>query len=243
MTGNNGLSKSYVTPWTLRVYEVLPGHPFFIGVGFTVSLLLVFFVGRSLFGGGEDYSSDDLRIAITQIFITTYVASAYAYLLIAARKTTQDLSPVIQHVPKWQTLVERAGKHHRWLLLLIGAASYVILGVSVTNATTPAPVDPWEWRAWSYDVAWHRATTVFFVWWLGCLNLVMVVESVRLSRLSDSIEALDLLELHPYQPLIRQGLTNALLIIGVVSVMSLLGIDSRYWPVLVGFWVMFTAPA
>ncbi len=243
MTGNNGLSKSYVTPWTLRVYEVLPGHPFFIGVGFTVSLLLVFFVGRSLFGGGEDYSSDDLRIAITQIFITTYVASAYAYLLIAARKTTQDLSPVIQHVPKWQTLVERAGKHHRWLLLLIGAASYVILGVSVTNATTPAPVDPWEWRAWSYDVAWHRATTVFFVWWLGCLNLVMVVESVRLSRLSDSIEALDLLELHPYQPLIRQGLTNALLIIGVVSVMSLLGIDSRYWPVLVGFWVMFTALA
>ena len=243
MTGNNGLSKSYVTPWTLRVFTMLPGNPLFIGVGFTIGLLLVFFVGRSLVGGGDDSAPDDLRIAITQILITTYVASAYSYLLMAARKTTQDLAPVVQHIPQWQTLVQRAGKHRRWLLLLTGAATYLILGVSVTNATTLPPVDPWAWREWSYDVVWHRATTVFFVWWLGCLSLVTVVESVRLSRLSDSIAALDLLDLDPYQPLIRQGLTNALLIIGVVSVMSLLGIDSRYWPALVGFWVMFTVLA
>jgi len=243
LTGNNGLSKSYVTPWTLRIYEKLPGHPLFIGVGFTIGLLLVFYIGRLLLGGGDDSASDDFRIAITQILITTYVASAYAYLLMSARRTTQDLSPVIKHIPQWEMLVEKAGKHHRWQLLLVGAASYVILGISVTNATTPAPVDPWQWQAWSYDVVWHRATTVFFVWWLGCLCHVTVVESVRLSRLSDRLEALDLLDLDPYRPLVRQGLTNALLIIGVISVMSLLGVDARYWPALVGFWIMFVVLA
>jgi len=45
--------------------------------------------------------------------------------------------------------------------------------------------------------------------------------------------------MRPYQPLIRQGLTNALLVIGMVSVLSLLAVESRYGPVLVGFWIMF----
>lgn len=243
VTDKNGLARSYVTPWTLRVYDALPGNPLYIGIGFTLGLLTIFFVGRIIAGDGNNSTSNDLRVAITQILITTYVASAYVYLLMTARKTTHDLSPAIQHVPQWQTIVDRAGKHPWWLLLLLGAATYLILGVSVTNATTPEPVNPWDWRAWNYDVTWHRVTTVLFVWWLACLSHVTVVESVRLSRLSDSIESLDLLELHPYQPLIRQGLTNALLIIGVVSVMSLLGIESRYWPALVGFWIMFTALA
>jgi hypothetical protein len=43
--------------------------------------------------------------------------------------------------------------------------------------------------------------------------------------------------------LIRQCLTNALLVIGMVSVMSLLAVESRYVPVLVGFWVVFTVLA
>jgi len=244
MRGNSTtLAKSYTTPRTLRAYDALPGNPFSIGIGFTVVLILIFIVGRILFAGASTSTPDELRVAISQILMTTYCASAYAYLLMSARKTTLELAPVAQTDPQWQTIVARAGKHRTWALLLTGAASYLIVGVAVTNATTAEPTNPWYWQGWTYDVVWHRATTVFFVWWLACLCYCIVVESLRLSRLSDNIEVLDLLELRPYRPLVRQGLTNALLVIGTVSVLSLLGVESRYWQILVGFWVMFTALA
>ena len=233
------IAKRHTTPFTLRAYEALPGNPFWIGIGFTVVLLVIFLVGRSLVDGGEASTPGDFRVAITQILITGYSATAYVYLLETARKTTLELSTVAGHVPQWPSVVDRAGKHPWWLLLLVGAASYLIIGVGVTNVTTPEPVNPWDWQAWNYDVIWHRATTVLFVWWLACFCHVSVVESVRLSRLSGELESPDLLDLDPYQPLVRQGLTNALLIIGMVSIMSLLGVESRYWPVLVGFWAVF----
>ncbi|MDH3620937.1 MAG: hypothetical protein OER91_08610 [Gammaproteobacteria bacterium] len=239
IANNTTPAKSYTTPWTLRAYDALPGSPLRIGIGFTIGLLLVFFIGRSLVGNAENSDPDDLRVALTQILMVAYSASAYAYLLMTARKTTHDLTPVAGHVPQWQMKVERAGKHPWWILPLVGASSYLVLGVAVTNVTTPEPVNPWDWHGWNYDVFWHRATTVVFVWWLACLCYVSVVESLRLSRLSDHIESLDLLELLPYQALIRQGLTNALLVIGMVSIMSLLGVESRYGTVLVGFWIAF----
>jgi hypothetical protein len=149
MKSNNMLANSYTTPWTVRVYDALPGNPLSIGIGFTICLLLVFFVGKSLFGGANNSNPDEFRVALTQILITSYSASAYAYLLMTARKTTQDLSPVAQHLPQWQTVVDRAGKHPWWVLSLVGALSYLLLGVPVTNATTLGAVSPWDWRAWN----------------------------------------------------------------------------------------------
>ena len=113
------------------------------------------------------------------------------------------------------------------------------LRVAVTNATTPEPTNPWGWQGWNYDVYWHRGTTVFFMWWVGCFCYVTVAESARLSKLSDDIESLELLDMRPYQPLIRQGLTNALLVFGMVSVLSLLGVESRYAPLLMASWMTF----
>lgn len=238
-SNSRALAESYTTPWTLRAFQAFPAEPIWVGVGFTIALLLVFLAGRLLVDGAASSTSDDLRVAITQIVIMAYSASAYAYLLITARKTTQDLAPVVQHAPQWQAFSDRAGKHPWWLLPLVGALNFLVVGIAVTNATTPEPVDPWDWQSWNYDVAWHRVTTLFFVWWIGCFCYVTVVESVRLSRLSDQIESLDLLDMRPYESLTRQGLTNALLVIGAVSVLSLLAVESRYVTVLIGFWVTF----
>ena len=233
------LAGSYRSPWTLRVYEALPGAPMLKGIAFALLLLGVFFAGRAFFDGAGAATADEFRVAITQILITAYSATAYAYLLMAARKTTEGLSPVARDLPRWQLNIDRAGKHPRWILVLVGAASYLLIGVTATNMTTLEPVNPWYWRGWNYDVYWHRATTLLFVWWIGCFCYVLVAESVRLSRLSDDFESLDLLDMRAYQPLIRQGLTNALLVIGMVSVLSLFAIESRYLPILVGFWIAF----
>ena len=233
------LTKSYKTPWTLSAFNALPGNPVSIGVIFTIALLIVFFAGRLLADGGSNSDPGDLRVAITQILITGYCATAYAYLLMSAQKSTQDLSSAAGDLPNYEFFAERAGKHPWWLLLLIGASAYLIIGMPVTNVTTPDPVNPWAWQAWTYDIFWHRVTTVFFVGWMACFCYVIVTESARLSRMSEKIPSLDLLNLHPYRPLVRQGLINALLVIGMASVLSLLGVESRYFAVLAGLWVMF----
>lgn len=232
------LTKSYKTPWTLSAFKALPGNPVSIGVVFTVALLIVFFAGRLLADGGSNASPDDLRIAITQILITGYSATAYAYLLMSAQKSTRDLSSAVKDLPNSELYEARVGKHPWWLILLIGASSFLIIGISVTNVTTLDSVSPWAWQAWNYDIFWHRVTTVFFVWWMGCFSYVIVVESARLSKMSDEIPSLDLLNLYPYRSLIRQGLINALLVIGMASVLSLLGVESRYFAVLVGLWII-----
>jgi hypothetical protein len=225
------------------VYDLLPGNPVGIGAFFAFFLLVLFFAGGLPGENANNPRPDEFRVAITQILITAFSASAYAYLLIAARKNTQDLSPIAKELPSWQTLSNRVGKHPWWVLPLIGAASFLLIGVTSTNLTTPDHVDPWHWQSWSYEVAWHRITTVLFAWWIGCFCYVLVADSARLSRLSGQVESLDLLNLQPFQPLVRQGLTNALLVIGTVSFLSLLAVESRYIPVLIGFWISFSVLA
>ncbi len=242
-SSTNSLDKPYITPWTLKAYDALPGNPLLIGTGFAIGLLIAFFVGRAVFGNDGSSAPDELRVAVTQILITAYCATAYAYLLMTARGTTHALAQAIPNLPDRPDVVDRAGKHLPWILPSIGVVSYLIIGVGVTNATTLGPDNPWNWQGWSYEVVWHRVTTVFFVYWIGCFNYAIVVESARLSRLSNGIETLDLLDMRPYQPLIRQGLSNALLVIGMVSVLSLLGVESRYWAALLGFWIAFTVLA
>ncbi len=221
---------------TLRLYEALPGNPVWIGGGFLTGLLLLYFVGSLFWERATETSSDDLRVTITQLLLTAYVASAYAFLLMTARKATDDLAPVARHAPEWQTIVDRVGTHRGWVLLFVGAVSSLVIGVGATNMTTPEEVRTWHLQSWSYDTYWQRSTTLIMCWWMGCLGYVIVVESIRLSRLSDTITSVDLLDLLPYRPLLRQGLTNALLVFGLVSLVSLFVVESRYGPMLVGAW-------
>lgn len=81
--------------------------------------------------------------------------------------------------------------------------------------------DPWDWQQTGFDTRWMRVLGPVIGWLNGCMLYVLAVESTRLSKLSDSILSFDLLDLEAYQPFIRMGLTNALLVMGLVSLLAL----------------------
>lgn len=93
MAHGGHLAKSYTTPWTVRAYDALSGNPISIGGGIALGLLVAFFVGLVVAGNSGSSTPDELRVAATQILITAYCATAYAYLLKTAHRTTRDLSP------------------------------------------------------------------------------------------------------------------------------------------------------
>lgn len=186
----------------------------------------MFVIGRVLSDAGANSTPGDFRLAIIHILLTAYTASAYAYLLTATIRTAHDLAPIVEHAPQGQSILDRVGKHLWWGLVLAGVFG-VLIDVYATNATTIGS-DPWDWRQNNYDSFWMRVLGPFMSWWMGCLLYVLVVESLRLSKLSASITSLDLLDLLPYKPLIRQGLTNALLVVGMSSVLSLFLLEPGY---------------
>jgi hypothetical protein len=223
---NTTLPGSYITPWTLRIFNALPGNPAAIGVSFAVILILVFVVGRIFIDGSANSTPGDFRLALIHILLTAYTTSAYAYLLAATTKTARELAPVVEHAPLQQAIFDRVGKHLWWGLVLVGLFG-ILINVYATNTTTLGQ-DPWDWQQNSYDALWMRVLGPIFCYCMGCLLYVLVVESLRLSKLSDSITSLDLLDLLPYKPLIRQGLTNALLVVGMSSVLSLFLLEPGY---------------
>jgi hypothetical protein len=214
----------------------MPGSHFWIGIGFTAVLLGVFLAGRTVFDGTEDATPRDFRLAIIHILLAGYSASAYAYLLNVATRSARDLGVVVNPAPHIQTIIDRAGAHPWWALLLAGIAGNLGTGL-ITIQTTPDMANPWSWQMLNYDTRWHRGTSFAFSWWIGCSLYVIVAESARLSRLSSAIQSFDLMDLRAYQPLVRHGLTNALLVIGTASVLSLFLLESGYVSMLVGAWI------
>ena len=107
-----------------------------------------------------------------------------------------------------------------WWRLLLAALFGVMVNIYATTVTTVGS-DPWVWQAQNLEAKWMRVLGPLFCGWLGCLQYVLVSESFRLSLLSKDIEAFDLLNLQPYQPLIKQGLTNVLVVVAATSIVAL----------------------
>lgn len=92
----------------------------------------------------------------------------------------------------------------------------------------PVPPTPWSPSTWSPEVAWTRILSPamnLWAWWLG---YAVVTVSMRMSRLAKKLNRIDLLDLSPLAPFTRQGLTNALLVIGVLSIYSLMMLETGF---------------
>jgi hypothetical protein len=219
MNRSANAAATHVTPRTAKVFNALPGHPAALGVGFACLLLLLFFGGRIAVDGGAGSTPGDLRLALIHLLMTSYALFAYAYLLKVTGRTADELGAVVGNTAAPTSVVARTGPFHRWGLLvtsLCGVAIYLY----ATQITT-IDSDPWAWGQTNYDSRWMRVIGPLFAIATSCFLYVMVVEAARLSRLSVTITSLDLLDLRPYRVLVRLGLTNALLVVGMASVLML----------------------
>jgi hypothetical protein len=131
--------------------------------------------------------------------------------------------------------------------LIISGLLGMLFTLFTPYLTTVVP--PWDPSTWAPEVWWHRVLGLFIGWWSGWFSAAVWITSTRTSRLAAWVLKVDLLDVKQWAPFVRQGLLTALLIVGLVSILSLMLLDPTEWPViaagvglclslaLLGFWL------
>jgi hypothetical protein len=211
-----------------------------MGLIISSALLLGLFLQELLLGRfnviyGPLGSPRDFRLAIVHCLLAGYFPSACLYLLRSMRTTADELGSILgadREAPAGDPMshLGREGPIGTRVLLLSGLAGVLFSGLMpLLTAETAA----WGPSTWSPEVWWHRIVGLFIGWWLGWFVLAIRYSSMRVSRLAARIEMLDLLDLRPFAPFVKQGLLTSALAVGALSLVSLLLIEPGQWPVVV----------
>jgi hypothetical protein len=215
--------------WTL-------GRPVLLGVGISGALLCGLLLQEVLMDRftmilGPESARDEfgnLRIAVVHCLLAGYVPGAYYTLLRGARNTIDRLEANLR--PAGDTSSASLGGRLGKRGLIISGLLGTLFTVFTPFLTTPEP--PWNPSTWQPEVWWHRALGLFIGWWAGWLTAAVWNTSARTSRLATRVVTVDLLDLRQWSPFVRQGLLTALLIVGLVSILSLMLLDPTEWPVI-----------
>jgi len=216
--------------------------PLWLGLGISGSLLLILFVSETLQGrwakmmtGGEfDVLANvstgelrDLRIAIVTCLVVGYLPAAFLYVMQSGRRTIFVLQKALDcTLQECESLAESIRLSTGWLLI-IGVFAFA-LSLTTPYIVPPVPQAPWNPSNWSAEVVWHRILSpiaMVLSWWLG---YAIVMVSVRMSRIATRLNQINLFDLSPLAPFTQQGLTNALLLIGSLSIWSLTLIETGF---------------
>lgn len=221
--------------------------PLWLGVGISGSLLLLMFLIEMVTGrwselliGGEfdplarvsEGILRDIRIAIVQCLVMGYLLAALLYAMRSGRRTILELQKVLACSREECEALANTVRLNTRNLVIIGVVAFV-LALSTPYIVPPVPEAPWNPTTWSPEVAWARILgplTMMFSWWLG---YAIISVSMRMSRIAKSLATIDLLDLSPLAPFTQQGLTNALLLIGSLSIWSLMTIETGFGQIMV----------
>ncbi len=221
---------------------VQPISPLWLGIGISGSLLALFLVTETALGrwaellvDGEfsalaDVSSGvlrDVRIAIVHCLIIGYLPAAFLHVLRSGRRTVFVLQRALDCTVEECEVLASSVRLSTARLITI-AAIPLALSFLAPYMVSPVPTAPWSPSSWSPEVVWHRIlgpAQVVWAWWLG---YAIVTVSVRMTRIAKKLRRIDLFNLSPLTPFTQQGLTNALLVIGAVSVWSLMLLETGF---------------
>jgi hypothetical protein len=207
-------------------------HPVLLGVSISGALVFSLLAQEILMGRFTGDARDEVRdfwIAVVHCLLAGYLPGAYYSLLRGARNTVDQLEECLSSVDDTSSTYfgGRQGKRG----LIISGVLGMLFTFCTPYLTTTGP--PWNPTTWPPEVWWHRVLGLFIGWWGGWFSAAVWDTSTRTSRLADRVIKVDLLDVKQWSPFVRQGLLTALMIVGLVSILSLMLLDPTEWPAIV----------
>ncbi|MEH6588087.1 MAG: hypothetical protein V7720_16125 [Halioglobus sp.] len=218
-----------------------------IGIGISSSLIAVLLVTETALGrwtallpegdfnaltGVSTHFLRDIRLAIVLCLVIGYIPAALLHVLRNARRTVLVLQSALDcTVEECQTLAASFKLSARGLVIngLIGFA----LAFAAPYMVPPVQPEPWNPMEWSPEVAWHRILLPMILVWQSWLVYAVVIVSIGMSRVAKKLRHIDLLNLTPLAPFTHLGLTNALLLIGLLSIWSLMMLETGFGQIMI----------
>lgn len=228
-------------PWSQRLLEAGPWPPF-ATAALAAAVLVALWLGLEAASGRLALLSDegfrqDLRVGVVLCLLLAYLPAVRVHAERGARATAAALEPALRPGADRDRLaavgrfdpaaLRRAGWTGVAVLLVAG----LLVEWSPSRAMSVSAMSP--------EALVHRGLGVLIGWFVGRTAWTLGVESRRLSRIGRDDLALDLLDLAPAGPLLRQGLRQALLTIGGFSLLSILFFDLGAAPNLI--WLLLVA--
>ncbi len=215
------------------IKQIVNQKPAILGLSISVTLLFGFLMQEYLLDRftlifEQEYLLQDFWIAVVHCLLAGYLPSAYFLLLRGTKNTFKELEHVLR--PATDPSYVDSAVHIEKRKLIVWGLLGVLVALLLPYQTA---ISPWDPSTWHPEVVWHRALEPFIGWWAGWFFGAIWVTSKRTSRLANRIESVDLLDLSPLFPFVKQGLLTTLLTVGMVSIISLLLLDPGEWPVVV----------
>jgi hypothetical protein len=224
--------------------------PLWLGLGIAGALLLILLLSETLLGrwgqlliGGEfdplakvsGGELRDFRIAVVHCLQAGYLPAAFLYVLRSGRRTVFELQGALDCSAEECESLAASFKFSLNGLLIIGAIG-LLFAFATPYLVPPVAPAPWSPSSWSPEVAWHRILNPVTSVWSFLLGYAVVVVSMRMSRIAKELNKVDLLDLSPLTPFTQLGLTNALLLVGSLSIWSLMMFETgfRQMSILIG---------
>ena len=221
----------------LSFTQLLYKYPALLGLIISGVLLVLLFIQELLLGRfavvfGPWGSPRDLRLAIIHCLLAGYLPSACLYLWRGMRQTAAELHSILKpddDVPYGYSAMGFGDG------LPVSTTSLVLAGLfglllSVLLPFLTAETAAWDPSTWDPEVWWHRILGLFIGWWAGWFLLAVWYTSTETSRLAARIQKLDLLDMNPLAPFVRQGLLTSLLAVGAASLFSLFLLEPGQGP-------------
>lgn len=216
--------------------------PIWLGLGISGFLLVLLLISETVLGRWDALQIDgdfdplarsatgvlrDLRLAIVHCVLAGYLPAALLRVVQSGRRHVLTLQTVLGCTREECEALSASVRLGTRGLVIFGILG-LVFGFAGPYIVQPVPAAPWLPSSWSPEVTWHRLlgpVVSILTWWLG---YAVVSVSARMSRLARKVSHIDVLDLSALLPFTRQGLTNALLLLGLIAIWSLMLLETGF---------------